>query len=156
MNFCIDAPILEVLGYPPIVFIDKDSDKSLKAMLAIIAKYFKTEMRFDSLQFDQSMYRNEDFVGVLFLHRAMDLVKSEGHYPSRVVGGGIFVKRSDSYELDWIWLHPFSRNRKTLRNNWNTFRQRFGQFSVATPLSAHMADFIKKHHVPPPNHKQGE
>ena len=58
-------------------------------------------------------------------------------------------------ELDWVWLHPFSRNRKMLRNNWDTFRQRFGQFSVAAPLSAHMSDFIRKHHVPP-NHKQGE
>ena len=155
MNFCIDAPILEVPAYPPIVFIDKDSEKPLKAMLAIIAKYFKTEMRFDNLQFDQSMYRNEDFVGVLFLHRANDLVKSEDHFPNRVIGGAVFVNLGDSYELDWVWLHPFSRNRKMLRNNWDKFRQRFGQFSVAAPLSAHMSDFIRKHHVPP-NHKQGE
>ena len=149
MDFRIDVEILEIAGYPSIVYIESNSDRSRKNQLATLAKYFKREMRIDNLQYDQSMYRNDDLVGFLFLHRAMDLVKSEDHFPSRVIGGGVFVHRHNSFELDWVWLHPFSRNRRILRENWKAFQTRFGQFSVASPLSAHMSDFIKKHHTPP-------
>lgn len=146
MKFCIDASILEMVGYPPVLFIDRTSIEQWKAHLAVIARYFKKEMKFDNLQFDESMYDNEDFVGFLFLERAMDLVAHEDHYPNRVVGGGVLVEHGASYELDWVWLHPFSRNRGLLRNSWKTFARRFGQFSVATPLSVQMSAFLEKHH----------
>lgn len=147
MSYCIDAPTLEMPGYPTVLFIDRSSDKPLKDHLAVFAKYFKKEMRFDSLQFDESMYDNEDFVGFLFLQRAMDLVVHVDHYPNRVVGGGVFARRGVIDELDWVWLHPFSRNRRLLRKSWPTFTKRFGQFSVAEPISAHMSVFLKKHHA---------
>lgn len=113
----------------------------------MIAKYFKNEMGFDHLQFDESMYDNEDFTGFLLLQRAMDLVEREDHFPSRIVGGGIFVKYCSAYELDWVWIHPFSRNRKVLRDRWGGFKEKFGNFSVAKPLSAQMAAFLQKHHA---------
>ena len=156
MDFCIDAPVVEIPSYPAVVFIDRNSEISQKNFLATIARYFKREMRFDNLQYDQSMYHNEDLTGFLFLQRAMDLVKNENHFPSRVVGGGVFVKQGDSYELDWVWLHPFFRNRKILRGHWKQFKQRFGQFSVDSPLSAHMSNFVGKHHAPDQSHKQVE
>ncbi|MGJ0483801.1 MAG: hypothetical protein ACR65R_04605 [Methylomicrobium sp.] len=149
MEYCIDAPILEKPGYPEVLYIDKDSDESLKDHLAVIAKYFKNEMCFNRLQFDESMYDNNDFTGFLVLQPAMDLVEREDHFPCRVVGGGVFAHSCRGPELDWVWIHPFSRNRKLLRNRWKEFKARFGQFSVAEPLSAHMSAFLKKHHEVP-------
>ena len=150
MNYQIDAPVIIELGYPSLVFFDWKSDESLKDLLATFARYFKAEMGFDSLQFDETMYDDKDFNGFLFLQRAMDLVESEDHYPSRVVGGGVFVQHRDSYELDWVWHHPFSRNRRVLKDNWKVFKKRFGLFSVGPPLSVHMAAFVRAHHAPPP------
>lgn len=146
MKFCIDAPTLDMVGYPPILFVDRTSIEEWKEHLAMIACFFKKEMNFDCLQFDESMYGNDDFVGVLFLERAMDLVLHEDHFPARVVGGAVFVAHSITYELDWIWLHPFARNRKLLKNNWRALTHRFGQFSVAKPVSLQMSAFIQKHH----------
>jgi hypothetical protein len=154
MNYCIDAPVIEFPGYPPVIFIEHTADKKLKDLLAGIASNFKKEMRFDHLQYDDSMHRTADIIGVLFLHRAMDLVEHDDHFPCRVVGGGVFVDRSGRFELDWVWLHPFFRNRNRLRNNWKLFQKRFGHFSVAPPLSAHMSLFIKKHHAPAGEQKQ--
>lgn len=146
MKFRIDAPVLEMAGYPGLLFIDRSSVELWKAPLAVIASYFKKEMKFDHLQFDESMYDNADYVGFLLLQGAMDLVTHDDHYPNRVVGGGTFVKRGDRLELDWVWLHPFSRNEGALRNAWKTFKNKFGQFTVAMPLSVQMAAFLQKHH----------
>lgn len=147
MKFCIDAPILDILGYPPLLFVDRNSIDAWKGNLAMSARFFKSEMNFDHLQFDESMYENDDFVGVLFLQRAMDLVLHEDHYPNRVVGGALFVARSSvCYELDWLWLHPFARNRKLLKESWPALTHRFGRFSVARPVSLQMSAFIQKHH----------
>jgi hypothetical protein len=146
MKFCIDAPILDMPGYPPLLYVDRNSIDAWKENLAMSARLFKKEMNFDHLQFDESMYENDNFVGVLFLQRAMDLVLHEDHYPNRVVGGAVFVAHGASFELDWLWLHPFARNRKMLKSNWPTLTQRFGSFSVAKPISLQMSAFIQKHH----------
>lgn len=147
MKFRIDSQVIEAPGYPPVLYITKESEETQKDQLAIIAKYFKSEMGFDHLQFDDSMYDNDRFTGFLLLQRAMDLVEREDHFPSRIVGGGIFVENLGSHELDWVWIHPFSRNRKILRDRWREFKERFGQFSVTEPLSVQMAAFLKKHHA---------
>ena len=87
-------------------------------------------------------------MGVLFSEKAMELITNETPYPNRVIGGACFrQKKSNEYFLDWVWFHPFARNRKNLKNNWNEFKDKFGKFAVTEPLSSHMEDFIKKHHV---------
>lgn len=150
MNFSINSQVIENLdGYKSIIYIDNGSKKSVKDALAILARYFKREMCYDRLQFDESMYSRIDFTGFMLMERAMDLVENMDHYPNRVLGGGVFRQiDSSSHELDWVWIHPFARNRRKLLNHWSEFRSKFGDFSVAEPLSAHMASFIKKHHLP--------
>lgn len=146
MKFNIDTPILEAPGYPDVLFVNSSSDIALKEHIALLAIYFKKEMGFDHLQFDESMYDNEDFTGFLILRRAMDLVERLDHYPNRVIGAGIFQNGNGEFELDWVWIHPFFRNRGTLRDQWEGFREKFGQFTVAKPLSVQMSTFLEKHH----------
>ena len=59
----------------------------------------------------------------------------------------MFVKADESFKLDWVWIHPFARNRGTLKENWKELQGRFGQFEVSEPLSAQMSAFLGKHHA---------
>ena len=145
MKFTIDAEVVEVDAYPELLFVDKSSTTSHKDSLASLAYYFKKEMRFDHLQFDKDMYGNDDYTGFLILKRAMDLVEHEDHYPSRIIGGGVFVKTNENFKLDWIWIHPFERNKGTLKSRWTEFQKKFGHFGVTEPLSAQMSAFLAKH-----------
>lgn len=144
MNFCIDAPVIDLPGYPRLEYLDSNSDRAMKDHLAGFASHFKREMRFDRLQFDEDMYGNEDFVGFLIFERAMDLCKDEDQHPCRIVGGGVFADHENAYELDWIWLHPFVRNRGLFGECWKGFTKKFGEFSVAKPISAQMEASLKK------------
>ncbi len=146
MDYEINLPILDnVGGYKSLIYIETSSGLSAKESLEKMALYFKREFRYDYLQYD-ALEDNDDCVGVLFTERAFDLVQSDDHYPNRVIGGACFHEKKESeYELDWVWLHPFARNRKHLKNNWLNFKKRFGEFTVTEPLSAHMASFVKRH-----------
>jgi hypothetical protein len=150
MNFDITAPIVEIRGYPTVVYLTHDDKEGLKAHLSCIAGYFKKEMHYTHLQYAESMYEDSSVTGFVILQRAMDLVRDEDHFPSRVIGGGTFfdksgVEKADSkYVLDWIWLHPFARNRKLLRDLWPSFKKRFGSFELTTPLSLPMQHFVER------------
>ena len=75
----------------------------------------------------------------------MDLVENIDHHPYRVLGGGCFRELHDgAYQLDWVWLHPFARNRRKLKEQWPKFQDKFGAFTITLPLSAHMAKFVEK------------
>jgi hypothetical protein len=47
--------------------------------------------------------------------------------------------------MDWIWFHPFARNRGKLKFLWPKLRKEFGVFSLTKPLSPHMAKFMEKY-----------
>lgn len=145
MNYDIKLPVLEDLdGYEEILYIEQSSNKNQKQALELIAYYFKREFNYDNLQYCAKDL-NDDCVGILFVERATDLVKHDEHYPNRVIGGACFRKENDNYFLDWIWLHPFARNRKKLSGYWPGFKSKFRNFEVTPPLSAHMSAFIEKH-----------
>jgi hypothetical protein len=146
MDYDISLPVLEDLeGYKELIYVLPSSDESQKEALERMAGYFKKEFRYDHLQYCKENH-SENCIGILFAERAMDIVKDEYHYPNRVVGGACFGKKeSGEFFLDWVWLHPFSRNHKKLSSNWPKFQKKFGQFTVTAPLSAHMASFLKKY-----------
>lgn len=111
----------------------------------MMARYFRNEFRYDWLQY--CAYEHDaQCTGVLICEREMDLVKDDEHYQNRVVGAAGFQERGvGAYTLDWIWLHPFARNRGKLKRLWPKLKDKFGSFGVTKPLSAHMASFIDKH-----------
>jgi len=146
MNYEISLPILEDLsGYKELLFLDPSSPRSQRASLDLIAQYFKKEFRYDHRQYDADDHRT-DCTGVLICEKAMDLVKDSDHFPNRVIGGACFwAIDSNNYCLDWVWLHPFARNRHKLSELWPRFKEKYGSFTVTHPLSAHMESFLKKH-----------
>lgn len=146
MDYTIELPILEDFqSHENIFFIDEGSKSSQKEALELMASYFKKEFNYDHLQYCKDD-NNIDCIGVLFVEIARDQVKDFDHHPHRVVGGACFRnKGSETYKLDWIWFHPFARNRKKLKNHWEQLKTKFGDFTITEPLSAHMAKFVEKY-----------
>ena len=145
MKYDIGPPVLDVRGYPSVIYVETSSPANYKKALATMARYFKLEFRYDHLQYDE-FDEDDDCAGMLVCERAFDLVKDVDHFPNYVIGGCCFRKGdSGEYFLDWIWLHPFARNRGTLKKLWPDLRRRFGSFSLSQPLSPHMEAFIAKH-----------
>jgi hypothetical protein len=48
-------------------------------------------------------------------------------------------------ELGWAWLHPYFRGKGILASHWETLRKKHGDFSVLSPLSATMREFLLKY-----------
>ncbi|MBD1388643.1 hypothetical protein IC617_04305 [Neiella sp. HB171785] len=144
MKYEITLPIHEDLGgYKSLSYVDPESSKSCRDSLELMATYFRRECKYDHLQYESSCH-HQKFTGVLFFEKAMDLVKEIDHYPNRVIGGAGFLEQSGGYTLDWIWIHPFSRNRGNLRKHWPKLKEKFGEFNLSHPISAQMARFLEK------------
>ncbi len=54
-----------------------------------------------------------------------------------------FTKDNDCWALEWIWLHPFFRNRGNLKNYWTYLEEEFSDFVVKKPISNDMKAFLK-------------
>ena len=127
------------------IHVKTSSALEYKKALAAMARYFKAKFKFDHPQHDE-FDEDDGCVGVLISERALDLVEHEDHFSNYVVGGCCFqTKASGERFLDWIWLHPFARNRGKLKALWPKFRDRFGTFCLSKPVSASMQAFISKH-----------
>ena len=151
-SYELTPPVIESLdGYlEQVLEVHRSSPLKHKRALETIAGYFKKEFCYDHLQYDRHE-TDERCVGILFCETAMDLVKNIDHHPNRILGGACFWKEENGqgYFLDWVWFHPFARNRGYLRQTWPKFTQNFGAFRVTSPLSVHMEKFLEKHHLIP-------
>ncbi|WP_166109307.1 hypothetical protein [Pseudoalteromonas sp. Z9A5] len=146
MDYKITTPVLDNIGgYKDLVYVKPDSQENQKDALEQMATYFKREFKFDTLQYCKEEHQ-EKCTGVIFTERAMDLVETETHYPHKIIGGACFWEQeSGDYTLDWIWIHPFARNRKKLKEYWPILKEEFGEFTLSPPISAQMSAFLEKH-----------
>jgi len=48
------------------------------------------------------------------------------------------------YAMQWIWIHPYARQKGHLASAWPYFRMRFGAFLVERPYSHGMEQFLKR------------
>jgi hypothetical protein len=67
------------------------------------------------------------------------------------IGAACFRKRAyknvdaDVWVLDWVWLHPYKRNKQVLSQHWDFFTKKFGdEFHIEHPVSKSMKAFLKK------------
>ncbi len=116
------------------------------------ALHFKRELRFDFPQFESSETPDKPYFvrweAFLFHVSADDLWHGEGPVKRRFVGGACFRWREwenapAGWEMDWVWFHPYFRSRGHLRNAWPAFRQEYGAFDLARPLSPAMEVFLR-------------
>lgn len=145
MKYDIASLVLDDIGgYKELTYITPTSPKNQREALEVMAGYFKREMRYDHLQYEAAAH-DDHCTGALICDPASDLVTNESHFPNYVIGGACFRRRlAGGYALDWIWLHPFARNRRKLSRLWPRFKDKFGEFQLTEPLSPHMKSFLEK------------
>lgn len=115
------------------------SRKDLKRIVERFARYFQYE-----IDGSPPYYADEDpYTAYLFTNE-------ETESPRLWVGACVFCKRSfDDIEgeidvLEWIWLHPYFRNKGILLKEWPTLRKNHGDFLVEHPGPA-MTKFLRTH-----------
>ncbi len=130
-----------------IIEIDKHSDIDLHEEVYTIAKYFKEELNYDSIPFNPFGQLFEEYKVLLFTEEALDVYR-KGPMPHRIYGGCLFSKMkfkedNDYWALEWIWFHPFFRNRGNLKKNWIQLEKSFGNFIIKKPISNDMKAFLE-------------
>ena len=113
-----------------------NSQLSLRKEVERLAHYFRQEFDYDFVQFS-THDKDRRYTAYLFGNH-------EVWY-----GACCFRKRRvPGYEfeaLQWIWMHPFMRNKGHLSREWKTLRENHGDFYVESPISDSMIQFLKSH-----------
>ena len=109
-----------------------------------MARYFRREFHYDFLAYTARYHREQGDQAIqpyLFFDRndVNDLV-------IRPIGACSFSynQAASKWSLGWIWFHPFARRQGHLTRAWPQFRERYGSFTLAPPLSDAMAAFVQK------------
>ena len=148
-NYKIDLSVSrEYASSNNLITIDHQSNTGLFEEVYKIAKYFKEELNYDSVPFSKQGMISKPYKALLFTERALDKYK-QGPMPYRIYGACVFTlmkfKEDDDYwVLEWIWFHPFFRNRGNLKKNWKDLENEFGDFLIQKPISNDMNSFLKK------------
>lgn len=144
-KFTISLPVFDIcLSSNGLRKVTQSSNQDEKDALETMARYFKSEMHFDNVQYDA---KNHDIntTGFMFIENALDVCTHEhDQMPTRCVGGCLFRNINGTWVLCWIWLHPFCRNKKLLSNHWKHFCSQFGNFAIEGPLSHQMTNIVNK------------
>lgn len=132
-------------------FVTTDSPKYLKTVVWQIALYMERELHCDFVPFttrDPESIYDEYYVYIWHKHSGWE-VRCK---PIELIFGaacfGFAPMRegaSGKWSLDWVWLHPYERNRKHLTTAWSYFLETFGDFRVEPPYSHAMKAFLNKH-----------
>lgn len=136
-----------------------DDPTQLRRLVEECARYFRREFRYDFVPYSATEMSCPDAfthktAAYVFTHPecCLDINKSTGDLirKLRVVGACCFrwrvwTDRPHGYAMQWIWLHPYVRNKGYLKLCWPYFLHRFGEFLVEPPLSPAMRHFVKKY-----------
>lgn len=152
--YSLSLPVAEMrtISQSPTLVLPSDSIL-MRRRIEKFAKHFKREMRFDFPQFEAEeqpgMYGYVPYEAYIFHEAAGDVWFGEGPIKQRFFGACCFRWRewgnaSPEWSLDWVWLHPYFRKRGFLAETWPKFKQKYGDFHLAEPLSCCMKTFIQK------------
>lgn len=138
---------------------DNSSMRDRKAVEKI-ATFFQREMEYDFIQYDASEPSggtHEPYIPTIaYLFTNPDLLHYTKNRKSKIltIGGCCFRKRDHEnisdliWELDWIWLHPYERNKGVLVKYWKHFLREFKIFFPSQPISKSMEKFLTKQNHP--------
>ena len=155
MTYSLNPPVsssLSVQDSP--LLVNTQSPKIFRKHVEFFARCFMRELHFDFVQFDASELSSSRFYtpydAYLFHERAWDLVRHvDEPARSRTIGACCFrrdtaIGSESGWTLQWVWFHPFFRQRGHLSTAWPTFKERYGEFTVDPPLSLAMKAFLAK------------
>lgn len=108
------------------------------------ARLFKWEFGYDFTQWGgDGVYRNKDprWQGHLFS------VNGDNGRAAGLMGGAcaFYAKTYDLWSLAWVWVAPKYRRNGLLTKRWRSFIDRYGDFTLETPLSPAMQSFLLRY-----------
>lgn len=108
-----------------------------------IAYYFKREGEFDFVQYtayeDKDNPKSDSYIWI-----------DSNFEDTFAVGATNFRFRGDvgqqqRWSMEWVWFHPYYRNKGLLTGAWKAFQKKYGKdFLLEPPLSKAMEAFINK------------
>lgn len=118
----------------------------LWSTVATFDSYMQREMRYDFPMFDVD--GNGDGVAAYLFGYGGAWVGACGFRSmAKTDTSHCGVYASVSWQLEWIWLHPFCRRRGLLSKAWPQFEEEHGEFLILSPLSLVMERFLEKQGV---------
>jgi len=127
--------------------MSKQTNFELSEEVYKLAEYFKEELDYGRVPFCRMGLLSEEYKALLFTEKALDKYEKEPS-PYRIYGACVFTllkftKEPDCWVLNWIWFHPFFRNRGNLKKNWTQLEEEFGNFLIGKPISNDMSSFLE-------------
>lgn len=130
--------------------VENNSKMIYRKAVEKLAKYFSYETKDGGMFGFDARYYAHDFVAYLWVDRSYIVNES-----SPCVGICFFeeevkivndkaVKVTDSWELRWLWFHPFYRGDGLLAKEWDTLKEELGDFGLQPPISKSMQGFLEK------------
>jgi len=153
-NYTISLPVTDQLLLGERTEVKQDSPLHERELVEQFARYFKNEMHFDFIQFEASETAEHSwyvpYSAWLFHETARDQLEEESEPPQRIYGACCFRWREwenhePTWQMDWLWLHPYFRGKGILNSHWQFFRGSMAPFVLSQPLSPGMERFLKKH-----------
>jgi hypothetical protein len=107
-----------------------------------LAVYFMREIGHDCQQVDLFSGSKDEDKFFIFSDSYRE------YWSPLVIGGCSFRHREYSnhppvLSLEWIWFHPYYRDKGILSAFWPAFRKLYGDFAIDRPLSSTMKGFLK-------------
>lgn len=111
------------------------STRFLREIVDRIGRQFRREGRYDLAPFN---VEDQGHHGVILLSSCF-----EATFPIAAGAAG-FSLTAGSWQLDWIWLHPYERGTDHLGRAWDELETMFGQFKIDGPYSTAMKAVIRR------------
>ncbi len=124
-------------------YVNDEQPISINKAVETIAKYFKREFEFSSLQYvaheKKGNPKMDAYVWV-----------DENWSDKFAVGACAFayiteVNEKEQWVMQFVWFHPYYRNKGLLAASWKGFEEKYGKdFPLEPPISKAMQAFMNK------------
>jgi hypothetical protein len=123
--------------------VDKKQPISIHKAVEQLAYYFSREFNYDFIQYTAYQDRyNTRSNAYIWIDADWDDTFAIGAANFRFLGD---VGQINKWSLDWVWFHPYYRNKGLLTQSWKHFEKKYGKnFHVEPPLSRGMISFLNK------------
>lgn len=135
-------------GMSPLLVLAKDPPQMHNCVYEI-ATYFRREFGYDFVQYSKDKRDPEDKCQAFLWYERNDF----SAYESDVVYGACCFRYREwknsepGWSLQWVWFHPFQREKGHLKNAIPLFKKLYGNFEVEAPYSRAMKQCVDKYQL---------
>ena len=124
-------------------FISPNQPTSVHKAVEQLAYYFKREFEFDFVQYTVYEDKNNPKCDAyLWVDNTWEGPVAIGATVFRFHGD---VGAQKKWSMEWVWFHPYYRNKGLLSGAWKNFKKKYGKdYLLEPPLSKAMEAFVKK------------